>query len=160
MKQRNTFEFPETLVVNLIGIKSPKSYEIEDLIKIICYNIYEIKNCTINVICNNRITQLFSKDDLEIGAILDKTPIDHTYNLYISSNISDNLELIICHEICHLYQYERGDLQIIKNANLKYFKWKGKNFIVKTDYWSRPWEKEAKEESYRLWKEFKKLYYK
>ncbi len=40
------------------------------------------------------------------------------------------------------------------------FVMKGKEYKSSTDYYSRPWEKEARSAQFELWKEFKKLYYK
>jgi hypothetical protein len=54
----------------------------------------------------------------------------------------------------HLKQYESGDLKLKGTT----FYWKGKDYS-NIDYWSRPWESEARREQIDIEKQVKKLYY-
>lgn len=159
MKERNIFEFPDTFKVSSL-IKSPKQYDISDLIKVIGNKILNYNQADIIIQYNDKVLNKFSTQDCELQALLDKSPIPHTYNLLIRSNHTDSLETIICHEMVHFDQYERGDLQIEKDDTNLVFIYKGKEYKSSTPYFSRPWEKEAKSLQYNLWKTFKKLYYK
>lgn len=109
---------------------------------------------------NDKILNRFSTDDCELQALLDKSIVPHTYNLMIRTRFQESLETIICHEMKHFDQYEKGDLEIRKDDSGLAFIYKGKEYKSSTDYYSRPWEKEARSAQFELWKEFKKLYYK
>lgn len=158
-KERNTFEFPETFKVNNL-IKSPKQYDVGDLIKVIGNKILGYNEANIIIQYNDKLLNRFSTDDCELQALLDKSIVPHTYNLLLRTKLSESLETIICHEMKHFDQYEKGDLEIKKDSSGLSFIYKGKEYPASTDYYSRPWEKEAREAQYELWKKFKKLYYK
>lgn len=158
-KERNIFEFPETFKVSCL-IKSPKQYDVEELIKVIGNKILGYNEANIIVQYNDKILNRFSTDDRELQALLDKSIVPHTYNLMIRTRFQESLETIICHEMKHFDQYEKGDLEIRKDDSGLAFIYKGKEYKSSTDYYSRPWEKEARSAQFELWKEFKKLYYK
>lgn len=64
----------------------------------------------------------------------------------IRTRFQESLETIICHEMKHFDQYEKGDLEIRKDDS-------GLAFIYNkssTDYYSRPWEKEARSAQFEL----------
>lgn len=158
MKERNTFTFPDTFKVDCL-IESPKQYNIEDLIRIIGNKILGYKDIHIIVQYNNSILDRLSTENCQLMALLDKSLIPHTYNLLLRSNVS-NLSTIICHEMKHLDQYEKGDLEIKKRESGLTFIYKGQEYDSSMDYFSRPWEKEAIKSQSFLWKQFKTLYYK
>lgn len=158
-KERNTFEFPETFKVSSL-IKDPKQYNVEDLVKIIGNKIFGYNEANIIVQYNDKILNRFSTEDCELQALLDKSIVPHAYNLILRTRLSESLEIIICHEMKHFDQYEKGDLEIKKDDAGLVFIYKGKEYSSSTDYYSRPWEKEARAAQYELWKQFKKLYYK
>lgn len=158
-KERNTFTFPETFKVNCL-IESPKNYEISDLIKVIGNKIMGYDTADITVYHNNSILNKFSTKDIELQALLYKNAVPHTYSLIIRENPGVSLESIICHEMVHFDQNERGDLIMKEDENGLYFIWKGKKQIPLQTYANRPWEKEANNKQWDLWKKFKELYYK
>lgn len=158
-KARNILEFPETFKVSSL-IKDPKQYSVEELIKVLGNKILGHDEANIIVQYNDKILNRFSTDDCELQALLDKSIVPHTYNLLLRTRLSESLENIICHEMKHFDQYEKGDLEIKKDDTGLSFIYKGKEYSSSTDYYSRPWEKEARKAQYELWKEFKKIYYK
>lgn len=158
-KERNTFIFRETFQVTSL-IESPKDYDITDLVKVIGNKIMGYDTANITVYSNNSILNKYSTKDIELQAILYKNIVPHTYSLIIRDNPGVSLESIICHEMVHFDQNERGDL-IMKDENGKlYFIWKGEKQIPLQSYLNRPWEKEASQRQWELWNEFKNLYYK
>lgn len=154
MAKENTFKFPETFNVSCL-INSPKQYNIERLIKVIGNKIFGYNIANIIVQYNNKILNKFSTNEYELQALLDKSPIPHTYNLVIRERPQEPMELIICHEMIHFNQYERGDLQLEKdNSNLVYI-FKGVKYSQYIDYYSRPWEQEAYQAQDYLWRQFR-----
>lgn len=158
-KEHNTFIFPNTFQVTSL-IQSPKKYNVIDLIKVIGNKILGYKVANIIVQYNDLLLDKFSTTDCQLQALLDKSIIPHTYNLIIRSKSTINLETIICHEMIHFDQYERGDLKIQKDNNTLSFIYKGKEYNTAVDYFSRPWEIEASNLQSKIWQQFKKLYYK
>lgn len=156
--KRRILKFPETFKVTCL-IKSPKRYDISELIKTIGNKIFGYTEAHIMVQYNDNVLDHFSTEDCELQALLDKSKIPHTYNLIIRSNTQESLETIICHEMKHFDQYERGDLELRKDSSGLVFVYKDKEYKASSDYFSRPWEKEARLAENILWKEFKKLYY-
>ena len=148
-KERNIFEFPETFKVSCL-IKSPKQYDVEELIKVIGNKILGYNEANIIVQYNDKILNRFSTDDCEQQALLDKSIVPHTYNLMIRTRFQESLETIICHEMKHFDQYEKGDLEIRKDDSGLAFIYKGKEYKSSTDYYSRPWEKEARSAQFEL----------
>lgn len=155
-KEINVLEFPETFKVTSL-IQSPKQYNIEDLIKIIGNKIFKYDTANIIVRHNDSLLNRLSTNNYKLFAFLDKTLVPHTYNLIIRTTLESSLWSIICHEMQHFDQYERGDLNIVDDTC---FIWKGEKYSSNIDYEDRPWEKEAKASERYLWHEFKKLYYK
>lgn len=136
IKERNTFEFPDTFKVECL-IESPKQYDVEDLVKIIGNKILGHDKANIIIQYNNKLLDKFSTEDCKLQALLDKSLIPHTYNLLLRTNIN-NLDTIICHEMKHFDQYEKGDLEIIKDNNMLSFMYKGIKYDSSTDYFNRP----------------------
>lgn len=135
-KERNTFIFPDTFQVTSL-IKSPKKYDVEDLIKVIGNKILGYESANIIVQYNDSLLDKFSTINCQLQALLDKSVIPHTYNLIIRSQSNSSLETIICHEMVHFDQYERGDLEVKKDNTLSFI-YKGKEYDASTDYFSRP----------------------
>lgn len=153
-KEVNTFVFPDTFRVTNY-IKSSK-VEIDTLLKVVGNKILNYDTAHIIVHYDDRLLNRLSKGDFKLDALLTKGPLDHTYNLIVRTNPENSLEMILCHEMIHFDQYERGDLQI-KDGKAIYL---GKEYDNETAYDLRPWEQIAKKEQYNIWKKFKKMYYK
>lgn len=131
-----------------------KKFDLKKLIHLILTQYYNYDNITLNVYYNNKICDKFSTNDIKIDALLDKTPIPQAYTLILREN--SDIKKIICHEMVHLDQYERGDLVLIKDENGLKFQWKNKDFDPSMPYKKRPWEKEALGLETKIWKMFKK----
>ena len=153
-KEVNTFTFPETFKVTNY-IKSSK-IDVDTLIKVVGNKIMNYDTAHIIVHYDDRLLNRFSNGDFKLDALLNKGPIDHTYNLIIRTDPENSLEMIICHEMIHFDQYEKGDLKI-EDGKAIYL---GKEYDNSLDYYLRPWEQIAKKEQYSIWKKFKKMYYK
>ena len=73
------------------------------------------------------------------------TDNNRTFELEIDKKINlNNLVTTICHEMIHVKQYARNEINGIDLCS------KGRNIPKDTDYWNFPWEKEA----YRLQKKY------
>lgn len=92
-----------------------KNFDLKKLIHLILTQYYNYDNIILNVYYNNKICDKFSTNDIKIDALLDKTPIPQAYTLILREN--SDIKKIICHEMVHLDQYERGDLVLIKDEN-------------------------------------------
>lgn len=133
VKKRNTLQFPDTFkVISLI--ESPKQYDVEELIKVIGNKILGYTTANIIIQHNDKILDKFSTEDCELQALLDKTIVPHTYNLLIRQDLKENLETVICHEMCHFDQYERGDLNIVKEGSNIEFSYKNIIYPANTPY--------------------------
>lgn len=160
VKERNVFEFPDTFKVDCY-IKSPKKYDVSEMIKVIGNKILNYNIAHIIIQYNDKLLNRFSTKDYELQAFLDKTIVPNTYNLIVKTKLLESLEDIICHEMVHFDQYERGDLKLKNTDNSgPIFIWKGEEFSSDSNYSSRPWEEEARSKQYNIWKQFKNLYYK
>lgn len=153
-KEVNTFTFPSTFKVTNY-IKSSKT-DIDTLIKVVGNKIMNYDTAHIIVQYDDKLLNRFSKGEFKLDAILNKAPIDHTYNLIVRTDPDNSLEMIICHEMIHFDQYEKGDLKI-EDGKAIYL---GKEYDNTLQYDLRPWEQIAKKEQYSIWKKFKKMYYK
>jgi hypothetical protein len=97
---------------------------------------------------------MFDTPDFELKAMLIGHPQWKKYTLLLRSNVgAANVLTIVCHEMCHLAQMNKGDLVIVN----KNFKWKGQNYPGSTPYFDRPWEKEAIKEQYEIERQLRKL---
>lgn len=101
-----------------------------------------VGDVTLVVTRNESVLDKMSSGNNKINAILYRAAVpDPTYNLLLRIHTNKPLPLILCHEMIHLSQIERGDL--VLNVDKKEFKWKGVTYEVSYDYDMRPWEKEA-----------------
>ena len=93
-----------------IGIDSPKKFEVEDLLNFLGEELKIKDNVELIVAYNNSLLNRLSTEDIEYKALL-HSPLPNYYVLYVKENVY-NLHYILCHELVHLEQYERGDLKI------------------------------------------------
>lgn len=106
------------------------------------------------IVSNDNVLNNYSTPDLQLHAILHPAAIKGVYNLILSSSKPNDLDLILVHELIHVYQCEKGWLTI--NLEGKEFTWKGKKYEAKFPYFNRPWEKEAFKMQYKLLREWRK----
>ena len=155
-KIEQSLEFPSTLKV-MAGVKN-KRYDVEKMCKVMLHYVLGYYNISFSVVYNEPVIRHFSTDDIKLEAILDHGKLPHTYVLYLATDSTTPLETILSHEMVHLDQYERGDLQLHKEDKL-HFVWKGREYDPSMPYEDRPWEKEAFSHQYEIWKKAKKVYY-
>ena len=60
------------------------------------------------------------------------------YKMYLKKDI-ELIHEIIPHEVVHILQVERGDLEVLRDG----FMWEGDFYPSSTKYHNRPWEDEA-----------------
>lgn len=113
-----------------------------------------VENASVAVYYSDKTLDLVSSGGVVYDALLHKTPIDHTYCLYLRKNASVSLLNLLCHESAHLQQHERGDL--VYDFDTNKYKWKGVEYGPSFPYNARPWEVEAFKTESSLWREYKK----
>lgn len=134
--------------------KVNSKYNMETVCKIILTEILKLPNVELQIVTDDKLVKKFDTDTVEMQALLDRLPVPHKYCLHLRGVLSMSILSIICHEMVHLKQYESGDLKLEGTT----FFWKGQEYNH-TDYWSRPWEIEARREQIDIEKQVKKLYY-
>lgn len=106
-------------MINIItNIKPTKKLNVEEIIQFVLKRLH-VDNVEISVSYNKSICERLSTKDVQINALLDKTPKDHFYNLVLREKY--NAPEMICHEMVHLKQYENGELEINKTDLDNYF---------------------------------------
>lgn len=130
-------------------------YDMTTICKLILTQILNIKDIELSVSTNDSQVKIFDTDDFELQAMLLGYPVLKKYALILRSTIGASEILpIICHEMVHLEQYYRGDLEL----KGKTFKWKGKEY-PNLPYFERPWEIEATRRQREIEKQVKNLYF-
>lgn len=135
-----------------IGIESPKKFDVEELLTFLAEELNIDKDVELLVVYNNDLLNKLSTGNIEYEALL-CNPTKNCYVLYIKEDIS-GLQYVLCHEMVHLQQYNRGDLQM--SSDFKTVIWKGETFNNSSEYLEREWEEEAFNLQNKLWKKFKK----
>ena len=130
-------------------LKSPKKFDIEDLLNFCAKELNISEDVTITLIQNKKLLCNIS-NDVEFEAIL-SNPFYKSYILYTKDDVVS--QYIICHEMIHMSQYERGDLKM--SSDFSKITWKGKIFDNSISYDKREWEQEAFSKQNALWKKFK-----
>lgn len=75
--------------------------------------ILNIKDIELTVATNDSQVRIFDTSDFELHAMLIGHPNLKKYSLILRSTISAvDLLSVICHEMVHLDQYNRGDLEL------------------------------------------------
>ena len=112
---------------------------------------YDIDNIDLHIFEDFKTVNRFSNDGLEICAIM-VSYIKNQYVMYVRPNCLT--PDVLFHELTHLWQYYRGDLEMTEMG--KKYIWKGELYDYTTEYNDRPWEKEAFSNSYKLDKEYRR----
>ena len=85
--------------------------------KIILTEILNVPNVDLTVITNDRLISNFDSNNLEFQAILQAEPERHKYRLtYHSRAGAASMLSILCHEMVHLKQYDKGELKLVKGG--------------------------------------------
>lgn len=136
--------------------KGKVKYDMTTICKLILVEILGIKDVELTVVNNDSQIKIFDTSDFELRAMMLGNQALKKYTLILRSNVGAAEVLsIVCHEMWHLCQMYKGQLQIVG----KDFKWKGKSYSGSMPYFDRPWEKEALKEQTEIEKKVKKLYY-
>jgi len=72
------------------------------------------------------------------------------YVVYLTKDRSQaSLLDTLAHELCHVHQMAQGRLRVIRKGGVKFWAWRGegkkKLYSMDSDYYSQPWEVEARE---------------
>lgn len=136
--------------------KNKVNYDMTTMCKLILTQILKIEDVDLIVVTNDNMISKFDSNDLEMQAVLQAIPEKHQYRLTYHSRVSAaSMLLILCHEMVHLKQYDKGELKLVKGGA----EWKGKFYEKETPYFDRPWEREANIEMRKIEKQVKELYY-
>lgn len=133
------------------GIESPKKFDIEKLLEFLAEELNISKDVELMVVYNDALLEKLSVGDVEYDALLQKV-LPNNYVLYIKESVS-GLQYILCHEMVHLSQYDRGDLEM--SSDYKTVIWKDETYTNTNPYNTRGWEEEAFALQNKLWKKFK-----
>lgn len=132
-------------------LKSPKRFDIEELITFAIKELGVEHIEEITLIYNEKLLDKLSKD-VEYCALL-YSPMPNHYVLYAREGALS--QYVLCHELIHLHQYDRGDLKISEDFTKIY--WKGDIFNNSIQYDQREWEIEAFSKQNKLWRKFKQM---
>ncbi|MBQ8132513.1 MAG: hypothetical protein IJ193_08490 [Bacilli bacterium] len=89
----------------------------ETMCKLILTQILDVKDVELIAVTNDHMISKFDSSDLEMQAILQAIPEKHQYRLTYHSRVgAGNLLLILCHEMVHLKQYDKGELKLVKGG--------------------------------------------
>lgn len=135
-----------------IGIDSPKKFDVEDLLNFLAKELNISEDAELMVVYNDNLLDRLSTGDIDYKALLQNVVPNH-YTLYIKEDVS-GLQYILCHEMVHLSQYDRGDLKM--SSDFRTVIWKGETFDNTSEYIDREWEEEAFGLQNKLWRKFKK----
>ena len=154
-KQPKEWTFGPKPVVNWQATNKVK-YDMTTICKLILTQILNIKDIELIVVTNDSQVKIFDTPDFELQAMLIGYPNLNKYSLILRSNIgAASILSVVCHEMVHLDQYNRGDLEL----KGKTFKWKGKEYAGEVPYFQRPWEIEATKKQKEIENKVKKLYF-
>lgn len=134
------------------GIESPKKFNVEELLEFLAEELNIKEDVELMVVYNNALLEKLSVGDIEYEAMLQKI-LPNNYVLHVKEDVS-GLQYILCHEMVHLSQYERGDLEV--SSDYRTVTWKGEVYTNDYPYNTREWEEEAFGLQNKLWKKFKK----
>lgn len=132
-------------------IESPKKFDVEKLVEFLGKELNIGKDVQLTVAYNEDLLSRLSNETIEYKAFLHHPKSDLYYIFVTKEKIG--LNKILCHEMTHVHQCERGDLQY--SSDYRTVTWKGEVFDRHTKYQDREWEKEAFDLQEKLWKKFK-----
>ena len=85
--------------------------------KLALTQILNIKDVMLTIVTKDDLITHFDSDNLEFQALLQGHSELHQYRLVLHSRIyPGELAQIICHELIHLKQYEKGELKLVKGG--------------------------------------------
>jgi len=153
-RQFNTFEFPDTMIVeDHTNTRMSDTITMVMLNKILGYDTIEIHIYP--------MPDVFDDDDIEYIAFIAQVPFQqYKYTIFLQPRAGFGKMMgAISHELIHLKQYESGLLQLLPD-NSGYI-WEGDTVMAgDVDYFDRPYEIEAHNEGQKLQRELKKILYK
>lgn len=132
--------------------KSPNGeYSARQVMDYISKEVFGNKDINITPVYDDRVLKHISGNNQQMAtrAMVSKLPGDHAYRMLIDPTLKGkDLVNTISHEMAHLDQYERGDLNETPDRQLY---WKGqKADTFGKKYQDRPWEAEAYKRQYDI----------
>ena len=140
----------------MIEIKNliKSDFDIEGFIKFAYSKLGFADDITLRIYHDDYLLDRLAPPDCQLQALLHQTPLPHNYNLIVRNNTETPLHIVISHEMIHLRQYEQGRLRM--NVKTGVCNYDGRDYTASTRYAQRPWENEAFDRQYGLWKAYKK----
>lgn len=136
-REFNTFEFPDTLIVeNHTSNEHVDTIAMVILNKLLYYDTMEVLFYPLPAI-------FLESKEIEYVAYLMEDPFeDHIYYIFLLEDCGMNkLKMALCHEFVHLRQHELGYLEVLGETG---YVWKGDTARYKdVKYEDRPYEMEA-----------------
>ena len=137
---------------NIISYVQNSKINFADIAEFILEDIFGYSGITLNIIENKKKAELFSTDDFEFSAFLEKSPFPNNYILWVKPGALT--PTILCHEMWHLKQYQEGRLSV--SSDYKKVTFDKKEYDKNTKYSDRPWEIEAFAMKSTLLRQYKK----
>lgn len=109
-----------------------------------------VDGVTVIISVNTRMLDRLAGEDMELTAATFPAVIEKAYNLYLRS--ADVPDVVICHEAVHISQYADGRLKMDERGKVY---WNGEEYGKEADYYSRPWEREAFSNEYKILRKIK-----
>ena len=154
-------EEAELIFPNTVIVQNATDYiELDKLIKAIIYNVLEYDTMDIGIAYMPK--QIEKIGDLDIKAFIQKNIFEeHAYLILVSSKLRvSEYKLVMSHEMCHLDQFEKGDLVQIE-LGLEKILYKGDTIYYKdVPYDDRPHEKDAFNKQDFIYRQLEKVLYK
>jgi hypothetical protein len=91
------------------NIEPQKKFDVIELLNFLASELKISDEVELMLFYNPKLLNALSTKDIEYNAIL-QNPIPHHYTLMLRDNLT-SLNLILCHEMIHLKQYESGLLK-------------------------------------------------
>lgn len=149
--EKRSKEIPETLVV----INDTK-YDVELESKLILNKIFDYDSLYVRITYMPEPAYI---DNIALGAYIVKSPLfENQYVVYMSKDLKiSQIDLVLSHELYHLDQYEKGDLEII-NVFSGLYRYKQDTILLGLiPYYERPFEKDAYAIEDSIWNELQIL---
>lgn len=154
-KEINTFEFPDTLVVENYS----DNWLADTLSMVVLNKIMNYDTITLKIF--NKPSHI-NHNDYDIIGFVERNFLEkNSYIIYINKNLSFNeLKTLISHEMVHIDQIQKGDL-VTFFSNYEYSIYKGDTiYFMKVSYENRPFEIDAHKRDSEILKKLNDILYK
>ena len=153
-KKRREFLWPKTLDIKNASTTKSK-YDLDVVVKIILNLIFNYNSIKLLIINDENLLDECSSENCKLQAMLEKS--GNEYKIIIRKKPIEDPIRILCHELIHLDQIERGDL--ILTPTMETVTWKNSIYDYNFPYAKRPWEIEAVNQAPIIRNKLLKIYY-